>query len=921
MLKKIYKLILIIFVIICIIFFGYSFRALRDFYQYKNTVYLDIKLTFNSFKFFLENNIIEDRNKLVLPKPSKDSLLKTIYLEVDQKKLRQLNLDLPKSGLDKFVNAKMRINDKKYVIKLRYRGDNDWHWAFKQKSFRIKLSDTDNINGEQKFNLIAPQATYLRDKITYGIYKKLGLITLDYYPVRVFLNGDYQGVYIHTSQVDESLLRNNKRMPGSVYSGDKSAPNNSDNVNLLWFDSKYWDKVASRNAQEVENRDDINLLINAINNFDDVSFFNFANTFLNKDQIYKYFAVDVIFGSDHHDFWHNHKIYFDPYLGKFELVPWDVVNWNNLLEKDNSLYLLINRIKLNPILEYERDKASYDLLNSKYFDIVNLINEANEYQNIIMSDKIANPYRCKLEAVDGIFFKDYDINKPIPGCKNYITVDTNNELEAYKYNLTARQNNLKNVIYSDASTTFNFYKLANNKFILNFKVLGNSPIKFNFQDLVNSKIYKNNNFNNILDNEDNYIDYQFLDKQILYPGRKKRPFIFENKSYIQMKGDYEIINAPLYYSYIIDGSVDFDKNSLLKATNAITRQVLDIKYEDFEINNDESDSIHPWLLPNYEEKSIILSGNIEVKEDLIFDEHSQVNILAGTTFVIYPDKSIFIYGNLNAIGTKENPIKFISKDKQKPWGTFVLQGEKADGSKMDFVEFDGGSVANRNLIYYSGQFNIHDVDDFEVFNCKVSKNTVGDDNMHIAYGKGVIDGCIFYNSNSDALDIDIADVTVKNSIFINSGNDLLDLMTSEAHVQNNIFINGGDKCVSTGEATNGGYFGNIFYSCNIGIQIKEDSRVNFGDNLIMNSKKVAIDLYRKNFMYEKGGTLYADIIYVINNLDDITFDSYSFASFKEIKKTYPNIEKFSELNRILNLDNNWINLDKAIKNLQTIYVN
>ena len=104
---------------------------------------------------------------------------------------------------------------------------------------------------EKKFNLLNPPSiTSFRDIITYSLSKELGLLAPDFYPIRLFINSTYMGLYLYLSQVDESLLRKHKRMPGSIYHGDIGSPINQDGYYDLWFNSRHWIKK----PQEIQNK-------------------------------------------------------------------------------------------------------------------------------------------------------------------------------------------------------------------------------------------------------------------------------------------------------------------------------------------------------------------------------------------------------------------------------------------------------------------------------------------------------------------------------------------------------------------------------------------------------------------------------------------------------------------------------------------
>ena len=334
-------------------------------------------------------------------------------------------------------------------------------------------------------------------------------------------------------------------------------------------------------------------------------------------------------------------------------------------------------------------------------------------------------------------------------------------------------------------------------------------------------------------------------------------------------------------------------------------------------NQSETISIHPWLLPEYEEQTISLSGNQYISSDRVYDQYTTVKILPGTTFYLDPDTSLFFYGKVEANGTLERPIRFIQSVPGKSFGSIVLQGQKTAGSILENIQVEKGSVTSRNLINYTAQLNIHDTKDIILKNCVIGENFVGDDSLHLAYVENAqIDGCIFHSARSDAVDIDISQVELKNNLFINSGNDLLDFMTSEATVKDNIFINGGDKGISVGEWSTLKIEDNFFYSNLIGIEVKDKSDVELiGSNLIVDSKVSPINLYNKNEFYDEGGYIKGEKIYIIGENRKISKDKKSKEKIDNILEKFPNIEKFKILDKFTSIDPDWSNLESSMKKL------
>ena len=76
-----------------------------------------------------------------------------------------------------------------------------------------------------------------------------------------------------------------------------------------------------------------------------------------------------------------------------------------------------------------------------------------------------------------------------------------------------------------------------------------------------------------------------------------------------------------------------------------------------------------------------LRGDTRLRETLVIPKNETLVIDAGTTVQLDPDVSILSYGQVVIRGTSAHPVTFVPTIKGKPWGTFALQGEGANGSK------------------------------------------------------------------------------------------------------------------------------------------------------------------------------------------------------------------------------------------------
>ena len=832
----------ILFFLLLLIFSVLGYYLLLSYIKFKEyqKIVPQIELNKKTFTFFFKNTLNQEKQKMFSKKPLSDSEtpLPTFHITVKQKDLNTLNENLPKSGKDHYIKAYVRVNNQTYKVKMRYRGDGLYHWAFTQKSLRLKLSKKDNFDMTKKINLINPPGLInYRDEINYKLSKKLGLISPTCKPCRVFINGKYMGVYLYMNQVDESLLRKYKRMPGSIYFGDLHIDDLSKaTVTNVWSKESFWEKKASRNAEQKLNREDIKLFIDKINNTDKKGFEKFVETYLNKQKFFTFIALDRAFGAFHHDYAHNHKIYFDPYIGKFEPIAWDLRFWSAIPHKDVSLYPLQMRLADIPKYDAKIDKITYSIISNNFIEDIN--NSYLKVLNRIKRDLQSDLYRDQAIIIKKISPKHLSVPFSIKDLYNTYHQEIENLISRKKYLLN---------LYSNTKVYYKIEKLSNSNRRLELIIDGESPVVIKFNKDLKNVIYIDNNIT-------------LRDNTILYSGRKiakNTQNFFNTKLY----GTDTIKTIPQKYIFTIKSNLS--NKDILKSmqfTNYITSNSVIIK----KLNKNLKDyTIGKISYPIFKTK--VLSGKIIVNKDLTYDKYTTVKIKKGTTFLLKKGVSIFFYGKVLALGTKQEPIKFYPLNPNNPWGSIVLQGKNTKGSIFKYVEFKDGSIVKHNLIHYTAPFNIHNSPNFKVINCTIGRNFIGDDSMHVAYSKGIVENTTFINARSDGLDIDISDINVTNSIFLNSGNDGLDIMTTKLIAKNNIFINSKDKGISVGEWSDANITDSLFYKTFKGIEIKDNSKVYANNLFIVDSIDKSINLYNKNKRYPKGGQLEADNIYLYNN--------------------------------------------------------
>jgi len=832
---------------------------------------------------YLQDSLLRSYNRLTAPAMSEENQLPTMQMSIAPEDLGELNSDLPKSGKANYYKAFLKYKGESYTTKVRYMGDNYWHWLYPQKSWRIKTKKNKLIEDRRKINIKNPRTLLtFNEALSQDLAKEMGLIAPQVFPVRFIQNNLYMGVYLFWEKIDESTIRSFKRMPGSVYDGDGAPPDPVTGISQLWADEKWWAKSASRNANQKNFRGDIDTLIEGVNTNDLNEFYQFVNTFIDKDRYTSFLSLDNVAACMHHDFHHNNKFYFDPITGKFEPISWDIDKWHLTNPNfDPAGNPLLNKWKLIPEFDLIRHKHLFSLIKDGKLTLRRILKKVDDLNEAIRPALEADIFR------DAKNYPSYGYLKlPKMACTYFSIEQYDLEVVTFKNQVRSRIAMLKNYL-AQSTMSYSVSPLEGSSLlrVISSGNVGRKMTGINFTGTSASavRLYRDSNRNHIFDKDDHFIGeggentgkiYISLNEEVL-PGYKKNPI---TSSYKILFGDYRLVPAPLEYNYFIVpidgtiGSIEIESQNIVTGKVEKTPMVA-IPPEPARVTV----SLHPWDLPQKPqmEHKELGPGLITVLNDMVYAENIELTIIPGTTIRLTEGASIISYGKVLAQGTPEKPIAFEAANPEKPWGVFALQGSGADGSKFAWCSWQDGSIDSRNLINYSGMISMYDVDNLSIRNCRIGRNHIGDDALNLAYCKNfIVEGSLFEDARSDAFDIDISDGKVLLSRFLRSGNDSLDFMTSEAVVDRCYFGSSGDKGISVGEKSRLEVDRSVFEYCNIGMEIKDQSIADFKNNVIRNSQ-VAINLYKKNWRYNGGGKLLKNTVFAIDCSQGIKLDKKS----------------------------------------------
>ena len=238
-----------------------------------------------------------------------DSALPTIHLRLERETLERMAANLPHSAKERFYAASLLYPDTGWRrIRYRFRGRSPWHWMPDKPSLRLRLPRDEPIGLQRHINLVNPEdramiGNYIADELG----RRLGVLSLDTQFVRLFVNGDYFGVYHQTMREDENMLLPQGRIPGPLFVGD--------NLQDPWAANQFEVSGATDLLKSV---DPLQPMIEAMYQAHGPARFETLWSILSFEQYARWLASYALMSSTAADNFHNHLLYFDPRLGLLE---------------------------------------------------------------------------------------------------------------------------------------------------------------------------------------------------------------------------------------------------------------------------------------------------------------------------------------------------------------------------------------------------------------------------------------------------------------------------------------------------------------------------------------------------------------------------------------------------------------------------
>ncbi len=749
----------------------------------------------------------------------------------------------PAATDDPWVEATLIDGEDRIQVELRRRGDTSVHWTTPKLSFTLKTPRNSLFRGFRRAGFSGKEVlpAFLANRLP----AELGVFSTYTTVVPVFLNDQFYGVFRFVELAEESFLRRMGELPGNVYRADaaergeafKYLPRN------VFVNPYVWERTVENDVAGIPADSALLELLDAI-----------AGTTINdhvrlmglvdRDEIARLVAALLVVGDPYHmSGVHNQNWYEDPSTGSLHPIPWDLrlLDLSRPQGRINNHFLraaLRDPFVVDGALEAVREwtadgrllRLAEGLTRGVYeryrphFDYDRLRDEL--ISSVGTPDEVLTQLAANLATLDRWIADSRARVVSTPADADLLVID------------------VETAGYAGVELTG-----------VHLTAGGRSPGRTGA-----IRLHADRDLNGVLDPTDPILPGSW---EIEGDGPRLRLEQSETLLAGWSTDAPGITPGRVHYRFFLSGpgagaSPTDVRPELRNRFDGREAELIDWE-EETPIAAGRSWS--PWAFRASEPGIQRLAGSVRLAADLHVSAGGRLIIEPGTVVQLDPDVSIAAYGQVEARGTPDRPIRFRQAVAGRPWGALVLQGAGANGSVFEHVEFTGGGGARLGRVEYKGMVSVHRARSVHFLNARFADNLRSDDALNAVHAEVTLRRCEFSRVVGDAVDYDYSSGTIEDCRFEGSRNDAIDLMTSSPRIIGNRITGSGDKGISIGEDSEPVIFDNLIADCTRGIEVKDGSRPLLAHNRITGSE-VGIFQQVKNWRYGAGGwamLFYSDV--------------------------------------------------------------
>lgn len=903
----------------------YGWLAFAKIHRYRAAVDHRAPLTAETYQIALHDALTTDWRRMFMPAPPEESSLPGYRLILEPGDWNTLVNSASLRDERPYVQAQVEdLRDNSIVNgRVRLRGGRHWHIGETQKSFKVKANKGELIAGNRVANLLNdPTPMVIGEQLVLDVAKELGILAPEAFFARVKVNSKDFGVYHYEAGADESLLRQSRRMPGSIFSGDLSG---NEETKALWSGPELWTKVASKTDDEADKTDfeELAQLLNHLSKDTSAEFAEFAANEINLRQFALLDVLDVAFGGDQHDFRENHRYYLDPYRVQWEPIAWTFRGFKsdrhfNIV--DNPVLL---RLKYTPEYLTLRNRLLYDFLSDKGSPS-HIHKRAEELLVRLAPELKSDPYFDAYRQLPRIDTFHRRMVRPMTLSRLALVVES--ELVTYNNRHAQLKTALeRNPLYLQVGTSI----AANARMSSvdsNVTVTGDASAS-----AVNSRgdgaqpsVATSQRFRTpltvVIDGEAG-ANLRSFNTQYTSECAAPEPMLFRNLNVEAgpldagwsvvpslparvgvalereltlipgvriipherpdpRKGDIRAETIPQQYAFLLETScpptaVIAEARSTATGARVLSRTPQPETLARLPKTYPAATSVpsftvgevapHRWSYPDREPREITLGpGTVEVLTTRVFDETETVTVEPGTRFRMAAGASLIFLGKARLRGQPDSPIT-IEPLTNAPWGGIAFQGEATAGSRLRHVIAYGGTEPKYRGVTFPAMLNIHATTDIDIEDCRFGEHPGETDLLHVAYVDDLrITDTEIRDVGGDAIDLEFSKARLKRVRLINAGDDALDLMTSVVDLRDSVLLGMTGNGISAGEESVVQVQNSLVADAKIGVQAKNASSVALSGTLLVNNT-TGVRTYQRTVRYAGDSRVSANVLFVVGS--------------------------------------------------------
>ena len=349
----------------------------------------------------------------------------------DNRKLRFATLNKPNfNHKANNLKVKAKILHRNSIIKsnIKLFGQNKDHWGNSSKwSFRVKIKGFESYRQSKQFNLLVPISRgYLFDYLINKIVADFNLISIEYYPINLNLNGYDKGIYLFEDFFNKYLIEKNNKKDSMIFTRKKKS-------GKIYLNHPKLSETS--NAQRA-----LKMYLESNPN----EFYQL----LDKEKLIVCLAISYLFQNEHLLLDGNLHWYYNPHSNMIEPIlreAWPVKSKSLLKNKCNinSIVKFFSSKRISPIftkflLDQSKESEKFELnflslimeISDKYISYLNS-KEYLKFQSVLNNESVVNNWVVMqgLRAVE-----DYSYQYALLSQKNINNEDKPSKIDSVIYN-------------------------------------------------------------------------------------------------------------------------------------------------------------------------------------------------------------------------------------------------------------------------------------------------------------------------------------------------------------------------------------------------------------------------------------------------------------------------------------------------------